>query len=65
MNKESTLIVRMDEAEKDSLKNTAKSYGMSVSDFVRMCLKLGEIKLLELDSQSKVMAKAKALSELK
>lgn len=59
--KDSAMIVMMEPTEKERVRVVAKSYGMGLSDFVRMTIKLGEIKLYELDSDSKVLAKSKAM----
>ena len=63
--KDSAMIVMMEPTEKERVKAVAKSYGMGLSDFVRMTIKLGEAKLLELDGESKIGALGKAVSIVK
>lgn len=63
--KDCAMIVMMEPTEKERIKTVAKSYGMGLSDFVRMTVKLGETKLIELDSSSKIGAIGKAVNVIK
>ena len=63
--KDSAMIVMMEPTEKKRIKTVANSYGMGLSDFVRMTIKLGEAKLLELDKHSKIGAIGKAVNIVK
>lgn len=51
--KETQVIIRMKDFDKDNLKDEADSLCMTVSDLIRMYIKLGRAKLLELENQNK------------
>lgn len=51
--KETQVIIRMEDFDKDHLKDEADSLCMTVSDLIRMYIKLGRAKLLELENQNK------------
>jgi len=51
--KETQVIIRMEDCDKDYLKDEADSLCMTVSDLIRMYIKLGRAKLLELENQNK------------